>query len=66
MEKQEGIDFDSNEKLINEPPIITFGIENKASDTGLKMIDTFSGDTTNVEENLTMYIPKKCLLIDSN
>ena len=56
LKKQEGIDFDSNEKLINEPPIITFGIENKASDTGLKMIDTFSGDTTNVEEKVRVLL----------
>ena len=66
LKKQEGIDFDSNEKLINEPPITTFGIENKASDTGLKMIDTFSGDTTNVEENLTTFLRSVYSLIQTN
>ena len=66
LKKQEGIDFDSNEKLINEPPITTFGTEHKASDTGLKMIETFTGDTTNVEENLTTFLRSVYSLIQTN
>ena len=63
---QIGVDYE-NEKLINEPPITEFGIEQKVSDTGLRMLSNFSGDNTETaEEDLTVFLREVFSLIQTN
>ena len=51
-----GVDYE-NEKSINEPPMTEFGVEQKVSDTGLRMITNFSGDNNESgEEDLTVFL----------
>ena len=63
---QKGVDYE-NEKLINEPPMSTFGQEAKVSDTGLRMIVNFSGDNNeSVEEDLTVFLRDVFSLVQTN
>ena len=63
---QIGVDYE-NERLINEPPMTDFGIEQKVSDTGLRMLNSFSGDNTeSAEEDLTIFLRDIFSLIQTN
>ena len=61
-----GVDYE-NEKSINEPPMTEFGVEQKVSDTGLRMITNFSGDNNESgEEDLTVFLRGVFSLIQTN
>ena len=50
LNKQAGLQSENGLDLINEPPA-SFGIEAKVSDSGLRLITPFSGDSDNNEND---------------
>ena len=68
LKMQEGTAYDFKEVLINEPPMgNSFGLEAKASDTGLRMINTFSGDCeASNEEDLNTFLREIYSLTQTN
>ena len=53
--KSQGIDDKELLFLINKPPT-EFGLEEKCSDTALRNVETFSGDTASNESNLNNFL----------
>ena len=68
LKMQEGTDYDYKEMLIHEPPMgQVFGVEAKASDTGLRMISSFSGDSLHSNEaDLTVFLREIYSLTQTN
>lgn len=55
IQDQHGLHFDADLHLINPPPT-EYGTEQRVSDTGLKLIPDFSGDTNQNESNLNLFL----------
>ena len=55
LNKQAGLQSESGLDLINDPPA-SFGIEAKVSDSGLRLITPFSGDSDNNENDLNFFL----------
>ena len=51
---QQGIDSREDSHLINQPPV-NFGPEAKVSDTGMRLLTEFSGDSMHNERELTQF-----------
>ena len=55
IKEQQGEEVITPQDLINVPPS-GFGSENKVSDSGLRLITVFTGDSSNNEEDLTIFL----------
>ena len=57
LQVQKGNDCETPDHLINPPPMgSTFGVEAKVSDSGLRLITAFSGDSDNNETALHFFL----------
>ena len=68
LKMQKGIDCETREILINEPPMgSNFGLEAKVSDTGLRLITPFTGDSLDSNESdLTIFLREIFSLSQTN
>ena len=55
VQEQIGNEVITPQDLINTPPS-SYGTESKVSDSGLRLITIFTGDSTNNEEDLTIFL----------
>lgn len=57
LNKQAGLECEAGLDLINDPPMgDVFGIEAKVSDSGLRLITPFTGDSENNENDLNFFL----------